>query len=208
MSPSSWNSSSWTAKAVPAATISPVIIVSTANAASGRRPRRFGVIARLNTIASSPYTNRSLPMSPALGPLRSGAGPLTAGSIAEVALPVSRPNTLDPGLCGRLLSSVPSRACSLVSNSRPGSKTSRAPRVQGTRGSGPIAWTGGRHGGRNSQRLPYTKRGTPRARAPIMSSSPKHIWAILARSRWRAPVPFFPWSVRARPPAQPLEPRG
>ena len=78
VSPSSWKSWSWMAMAVPAATISPVITVSAAIAASGRRPRRFGVTARLNTMASSPYMNSSLPMSP--GPWAaaiSGPNPLT-----------------------------------------------------------------------------------------------------------------------------------
>lgn len=125
--------------------------------------------------------------------------PLTAGSIPEVAC-LSRPNALDPGLCGRLSSSF-LRACSLWSLLRPGPKTSRAPRVQGTRGSGPVAWTGERHGDRTCQRRRCSSHRTPRVRAPIMSSPPEaHGHGQDTPDGWRALSPLIPLLSSGAPP--------
>ena len=64
MSASSWKSSSWTARTAPAVASRRYDDSHDRDGGQRTPAAPFGVIARLNTMASSPYMNRSLPMSP------------------------------------------------------------------------------------------------------------------------------------------------
>ena len=55
-------------------------------------------------------------------------------------LPLFRPNALDPGLCGRLLSSVSLRGCSLWSFVAAGLEDEPSPSCSGHEGLGTVAW--------------------------------------------------------------------
>jgi hypothetical protein len=179
-------------------------------AASGRRPRRLGVIARLSTIASSPYSNNSRLFLLALGPLRSPTGPLCPEEI-DSRSGFSASSALDPGVFGRLLLPLHplTSGCRRSRDQAGGQAEPPVFRARGARvrSRGPAEDTGART---VSDR--HANNAAPRAHERQSCPPPRQHMSQTGRTRHvlgGAPNPSrTPARIRARPPALRLDPRG